>query len=149
MKHYDIAICGAGIAGVAAALAGARRGKKVLLVEKQCIIGGLATSGLIYIYLPISDDRGKVIASGITRELLTASQEYGPFALDENWGGVQGGDPGIDKKRCNCCFSPAGYALTLERLLREAGTFVSTLEEASSGSISSNRAKNSSMVWSS
>ncbi len=121
MKHCDIAICGAGIAGVAAALAGARRGKKVLLIEKQSVIGGLATSGLIYIYLPISDDRGKIIASGITRELLTASQEYGPFALDENWGGVQGGDPGTDKRRCNCCFSPAGYALTLERLLREAG----------------------------
>ena len=121
MKHYDIAVCGAGIAGVAAALAGARRGKKVLLVEKQCIIGGLATSGLIYIYLPISDDRGKVIASGITAELLIASQEYGPFALNEKWGGVSGGDSGTDKRRYCCCFSPAGYALTLERLLREAG----------------------------
>ncbi|MBO7329409.1 MAG: FAD-dependent oxidoreductase [Lentisphaeria bacterium] len=124
MKHYDIAVCGAGIAGVAAALAGARRGKKVVLVEKQCIIGGLATSGLIYIYLPISDDRGKVIASGITKELLTASQEYGPFALDETWGGIPGGDSGIGEKRYSCCFSPAGYALTLDRLLREAGVEV-------------------------
>ena len=103
MKHYDIAVCGAGIAGVAAALVGARRGKKVLLVEKQCIIGGLATSGLIYIYLPISDDRGKVIASGITRELLNVSQEYGPFALNEKWGGVSGGDSGTDKRRYCCC----------------------------------------------
>ena len=124
VKHYDIAVCGAGIAGVAAALAGARRGKKVVLVEKQCIIGGLATSGLIYIYLPISDDRGKVIASGITKELLTASQEYGPFALDETWGGIPGGDSGIGKKRYSCCISPAGYALTLDRLLREAGVEV-------------------------
>lgn len=121
MKHYDIAICGAGIAGVAAALAGARRGKKVLLIEKQCIIGGLATSGLIYIYLPISDDRGKVIASGITGELLNAAQEYGPFALGEKWGGVSGGECGTDEKRLCCCFSPAGYTLTLERLLQEAG----------------------------
>ena len=121
MKHYDIAICGAGIAGVAAALAGARRGKKVLLIEKQCIVGGLATSGLIYIYLPISDDRGKIIASGITRELLNAAQGYGPFSLGEKWGGVSGGECGTDQKRLCCCFSPAGYTLTLERLLREAG----------------------------
>ena len=65
MKHYDVVVCGGGIAGVAAALAAARRGKKVLLVEKQSALGGLATSGLIYIYLPISDDRDKVIASSI------------------------------------------------------------------------------------
>ena len=50
MKYYDIVICGAGIAGVAAALAGARHGKKVLIVEKQTVVGGLATSGLIKHY---------------------------------------------------------------------------------------------------
>ena len=52
-KSCDIAIAGAGIAGVAAALAAARRGHKVILIEKQTLIGGLATSGLIYIYLPL------------------------------------------------------------------------------------------------
>jgi len=57
VKHYDVAVFGGGIAGVAAALAAVRRNKKVVLVEKQCVLGGLATSGLIYIYLPISDDR--------------------------------------------------------------------------------------------
>jgi len=125
MKYYDIVICGAGIAGVAAALAGARHGKKVLIVEKQTVVGGLATSGLIYVYLPISDDREKVIASGITRELLFAAQNYGPFAVSEKWGGIPGGDPGINKcGRFCCCFSPAGYALTLEKLLRDAGVDV-------------------------
>lgn len=68
MKYFDVAVCGGGIAGVAAALAASRRGKKVILVEKQCILGGLATAGLIYIYLPVSDNRDVKIAGGLSAE---------------------------------------------------------------------------------
>lgn len=121
MKHYDIVVCGGGMAGVAAALAAARRGKKVLLVEKQSVLGGLATSGLIYIYLPISDDRDRVIASSITEELLLNCQEYGPFSLSEKWGGTKGGYPGNERDACLCCFSPAGYMLTLDKMVRSSG----------------------------
>ena len=121
MKHYDIVVCGGGMAGVAAALAAARRGKKVLLVEKQSGLGGLATSGLIYIYLPISDDRDRVIASSITEELLLNCQEYGPFSLSEKWGGTKEGYPGNDRDACLCCFSPAGYMLTLDKMVRSSG----------------------------
>ena len=121
MKHYDIVVCGGGMAGVAAALAAARRGKKVLLVEKQSVLGGLATSGLIYIYLPISDDRDRVIASSITEELLLNCQEYGPFSLSEKWGGTKEGYPGNDRDACLCCFSPAGYMLTLDKMVRNSG----------------------------
>ena len=49
--RYDVAVAGAGIAGIAAAVAAARQGKKVALVEKQTLIGGLATSGLIFVFL--------------------------------------------------------------------------------------------------
>ena len=124
MTHYDVVVCGGGIAGVAAALAAARRGRKVLLVEKQSALGGLATSGLIYIYLPISDDREKVIASSITEELLLRCQEYGPFSLSEKWGGLPGGNPGNINHSMDyiCCFSPAGYMLTLEQMVQESGT---------------------------
>lgn len=120
-KHFDIVICGAGIAGAAAALAAARMGRKVLVTEKQTYVGGLATSGLIYIYLPISDETGRVIASGLPEKLLVRCQEYGPFSLPERWGGRPEGDPGCDPLRYECCFSPAGYSLTLEKMLREAG----------------------------
>ncbi len=120
MQHYDIVVCGGGIAGVAAALAAARRGKKVLLAEKQAILGGLGTSGLIYIYLPISGDKNEKIASGITEELLKRCPDYSPFGLPENWGGAPGNDCGHAGPRYLCCFSPAGYALTLEKMLREA-----------------------------
>lgn len=121
MRNYDVVVCGGGIAGVAAALAASRRGRKVLLVEKQSVLGGLATSGLIYIYLPISDDNGRVIASSITEELLIRCQEYGPFSLSKEWGGPENGDPGHPGGRYLCCFSPAGYMLTLEKMVRGSG----------------------------
>ena len=44
--NYDVVVCGAGVAGVAAAAAAARKGAKTALLEKQCLLGGLATSGL-------------------------------------------------------------------------------------------------------
>ena len=58
-KKYDIAVAGAGIAGCAAALAAARRGCRVALIEKQALIGGLATSGLIFVYLPLCEGHGR------------------------------------------------------------------------------------------
>ena len=38
----DILVCGGGFAGISAALAAARLGKQVTLLEKQYLLGGLA-----------------------------------------------------------------------------------------------------------
>ncbi|MBR2434693.1 MAG: FAD-dependent oxidoreductase, partial [Lentisphaeria bacterium] len=54
-KSYDVIVAGAGIAGVAAAVQAAREGKKTVLIEKTIIPGGLATAGLVYVYLPLCD----------------------------------------------------------------------------------------------
>ena len=45
---YDVVVVGAGMAGVAAALAASRYGMKTALVEKTILNGGLATNGRIY-----------------------------------------------------------------------------------------------------
>ena len=118
---YDIVVCGAGIAGIAAAIAAARRGRKVALIEKQCLIGGLATSGLIYIYLPLCDGCGKQLIGGIADEMIRRCTEYGPFDIPEKFGGPAGGNPGINGDRFRCCFSPAGFTLTLDKMVAEAG----------------------------
>ena len=52
-REYDVAVCGGGFAGISAALAAARQGKKVVLFEKLFMLGGLATAGLVTIYLPL------------------------------------------------------------------------------------------------
>jgi len=123
--HYDVVVCGAGVAGVAAAVAAARQGAKTVIIEKQCLLGGLATSGLIYIYLPLCDGNGKQLAFGLAEEMLKRCVEYGPFDVPEQWGGPEGGDPGCREatvqNRYACCFSPAGFTLTLDKMLEEAG----------------------------
>ncbi len=117
---YEVVVVGAGIAGVAAALAAARRGRQVALVEKQALIGGLATSGLIYVYLPLCDGNGQQVIFGIAEELLQKSRQYGPFDYPSCWGGNL-------KKSCHnhqryqVEFAPAGLVLTLDALLAKAG----------------------------
>ena len=66
----DVLVCGGGIAGCAAALQSAREGCKTILVEKTVFPGGLATSGLIYIYLPLCDGYGNQVICGIAEEML-------------------------------------------------------------------------------
>lgn len=120
-KNYDVVVCGGGVAGISAAIAAARQGMKTALIEKQCLLGGLATSGLIYIYLPLCDGFGNQVLKGISEEMIRRCVEYGPFDVPESWGGPEGGNPGISGKRFQCCFSPAGFTLTLDKMLQEAG----------------------------
>lgn len=120
IKAYDVVVCGAGVAGVAAAVAAARLGMKTALIEKQCLLGGLATSGLIYVYLPLCDGNGTQLTAGLSEEMIRRCTEYGPFDIPELWGGPERGYPGIGGKRFQCCFSPAGFSLTLDKMLEEA-----------------------------
>ena len=47
VKSCDVLVCGGGFGGISAALAAARQGKKVILLEKQYILGGLGTAGIV------------------------------------------------------------------------------------------------------
>ena len=83
---YDVAVCGGGIAGISAALAAAREGKKVILFEKQYMLGGLGTAGLVTIYLPLCDGYGHQVSFGIAEELLKLSITHGAEArYPANW----------------------------------------------------------------
>lgn len=77
IKSCDVLVCGGGFAGISAALAAARQGKKVILLEKQFMLGGLGTAGLITIYLPLCDGMGRQVSFGIAEELLRASISMG------------------------------------------------------------------------
>ena len=86
MKKYDVAVCGGGFAGISAALAAAREGKKVILFEKQYMLGGLGTAGLVTVYLPLCDGFGHQVSFGIAEELLKLSITYGAEdKYPENW----------------------------------------------------------------
>lgn len=84
---YDVIVVGGGIAGVAAAVSASREDSGVLLIEKGCNLGGLATGGLISWYEPLCDGEGKQIIYGIAEELIKLSAKYGFDNLPEKWGG--------------------------------------------------------------
>ena len=119
-SSYDVVITGAGVAGVAAALAAARYGAKTCLIEKTVYPGGLATSGCVNYYLPLSDSRGNQVTFGLSEELLMASLKYGPGDIPPDW--MKGPEPKskIDS-RYGAKFSPMSFVLALDELLREAG----------------------------
>ena len=73
----DTLVVGGGIAGISAALAAAREGSSVILAERSFMLGGLATSGLVTIYLPLCDGLGEQVSFGIAEELLRLSIKHG------------------------------------------------------------------------
>ena len=78
MKKYDLAVIGGGFAGVAAALAAARAGVKVLIVEKSNCLGGAAVNCLVNPFMPYwteVDGRRMDLSSGIFREIHDRLEE--------------------------------------------------------------------------
>ena len=72
-KIYDVIVCGGGFAGIAAALASARKGKKTVLFEKQYMLGGLGTAGIItVISYPIVGVFGAVVAAPFVPTMVLA-----------------------------------------------------------------------------
>ena len=119
--NYDVAVCGGGIAGISAALAAAREGKKVVLFEKQYLLGGLGTAGLVTIYLPLCDGFGHQVSFGIAEELLKLSIKYGAEALyPENWLDGRGARTEKDK-RFEVRYNAQVFAILAEQLLLENG----------------------------
>ena len=66
----DVLVVGAGSAGVAAAIAAARRGAETWLIERSSSIGGLATVGLINLLLTLDDGAGHQVVAGLCQEFV-------------------------------------------------------------------------------
>lgn len=118
LTDCDVLVCGGGIAGVSAAIAAARSGARVTLLEREYALGGLATLGLITIYLPMCDGLGHQAEYGLVEELLRLSIKHGaeqdntqlfftPHTVEERRAGP----------RLTAQFNPEFFALELERLL--------------------------------
>jgi len=120
-REYDVIVAGAGVAGIAAALECARAGLTTALVEKSIFTGGLATSGLIYIYLPLCDGNGHQVTTGIAEELLHLSIRYGPGDVPPGWEDARNAD---EPQRYRTPFSPAAFVLALDEALTDAGVEV-------------------------
>lgn len=119
-EQYDVVVAGGGITGVAASIAAAESGARTALVEKTVLWGGLATNGLIFIYLPLCDGLGTQVSFGLCEKLFYASMKYGPGKIDPLW---------LEKvnrsesnhARLRTPFSPASFILAIDEMLESAG----------------------------
>lgn len=83
----DVIVIGGGIAGIAAAVAAARNGMRVILIEKSVVLGGLATLGHVCVYLPLDDGVGNKVYGGLAEELLEVCIRYSYDTLPDCWRG--------------------------------------------------------------
>jgi hypothetical protein len=118
-KHYDIIVAGGGLAGTAAALSAARAGKSVLLLEKSLMLGGLATLGVINLFVPMCNGRGRQIIKGMAEEFLRLSIRDGYDTIPEEW---RNGEPGPGAKtRYVTRFDPNIFAMALMETVIDEG----------------------------
>ena len=118
-KSYDVIVAGAGVAGLAAALTARRAGKSVLLIEKSTMLGGLATLGLINLFVPMCNGRGKQIIFGLAEEFLRFSIRYGWAKIPAEWRNGQPETP--TEARYIARYSPNIFAIALTEFFAVEG----------------------------
>ncbi len=102
-KKYQVVVCGGGPSGLIAAIAAARSGATVALIERYGYLGGMATVGMV---APISEfmHNGELISTGIPYEFVNS---------------IRGGC--LCSPRGNFVFHPEAYKLAAQRMVLEAG----------------------------
>ncbi len=116
-RRYDVIVCGAGSAGVAAACSAAKEGARVLLLERYGFGGGILTAAMIHTFDAIRscvDSRVDVVA-GFASELVAEISALGGDATGDNPPEVVSVHPEMQK-------------VAIDRLLARAG--VTTLYHA-------------------
>lgn len=104
--RYDVVVCGGGPAGFIAAIAAARKGASVALVEQYGFLGGMATTSYVA-PLSVFTYKGRKVIGGIPWEFIERLEELG--------GGL------IEKPLGNVAFDPELYKLLCQRMVLEAG----------------------------
>ncbi|MBQ9890460.1 MAG: FAD-dependent oxidoreductase [Firmicutes bacterium] len=98
--NCDVLIVGGGVAGCAAAIVAARRGQRVLLLEKDYALGGIATSGYV---------------TGIAGCVEGMSKEWFERMVELGWGRK------LPNDLKHCVFDPSKAKMMLERMICEQG----------------------------
>jgi hypothetical protein len=87
-RECDVVVVGGGPGGIGAAIAAARNGAKVVLIERYGHLGGMATGGLVNIIPNLSDMSGKQHIFGIVQEMLDRLDKRGgtSYPAKKDWG---------------------------------------------------------------
>ncbi len=117
--HHDVIVVGGGVAGCSAALAAKRNGCSVLLLERNYMLGGLATCGLVNLYVPLCNGNGIPIIRGMAEEFLRQSIQYGYNTLNDAWRDGYPEKP--TRLRYATFFSPNIFAMQLLEQMQKEG----------------------------
>ena len=87
-NKWDLIVAGGGTSGLAAAVAAAKKGCRVLIIEKNSFLGGSATGALVTPMMKNRLSNGEDLTSGLVREVLNRLKTTGNSASfkDENPG---------------------------------------------------------------
>ena len=136
LAEPDVLIVGGGSAGVAAAVAAARVGARVVLAERYGSLGGLATGGLIVLLLTLDDGLGRPVIAGLCEEITQRMQRAGGayFPPHEHWGSDEGslvdtyarwgliwGGGGSRRVRYSVAYDPEVMRALFNEMVSEAG----------------------------
>ena len=121
--EYDAVVLGGGPAGVAAAIASAREGAKVLLVEATGALGGMATAALVGPFMTCySRDGDRPLVGGIFREIVERLVKIGGAVAPEKADAPSIYTSFIDKYHRHVTpIDPFKLELLLDEMVDEAG----------------------------
>lgn len=112
MKKYQLIVLGGGLTGCAAAIAAARQGVDVLLIEQSGYLGGAATNCLVNPFMPYwttveknGEKERLYLSRGIFEEIVEKLTEMGAYG---HWQ----------------CFHEEYLKILLDRMMMEAGVTV-------------------------
>ena len=130
----DVLVVGAGPAGLSAAIAAARHGADVLLLERYGYVGGMATGGLVLMIDRMGSDEGEHVIRGIAQEIIDRLEAmnavlYPPIAawgssdpeLAMKWRHIGAVGPQSGRVRYSAVIDPEYLKILGARLLDEAG----------------------------
>lgn len=111
----DVLVCGGGVAGTIAAVAAARQGARVLLVERYGFLGGNATAGAVAQFNSWQTEAGRRVVGGMAQEVVDRLRNYGAAAAHE----VFTMSTGHTMDRVE--YAPEVLKLVLDDMVAEAG----------------------------
>ncbi len=111
----DVVVCGGGVAGTMAAVAAARHGASVLLVERYGFLGGNATAGAVAQFNSWQTANGRRVVAGLASEVVQRLTGYG--AAGEHKAFVMSTGHKMDRVE----YAPEVLKLVLDDMVSEAG----------------------------
>ncbi|MFM1856809.1 MAG: hypothetical protein RLZ83_2118 [Pseudomonadota bacterium] len=111
----DVAVFGGGVAGTMAAVAAARQGARVLLVERYGFLGGNATAGAVAQFNCWQTGNGRRVIAGLAQEVVERLRKYKAAGPHENF--VMSTGHRMDR----VTYSPEILKLVLDEMVLEAG----------------------------